>query len=182
MADEILALYCSQVLGQIKPANLFTISNEAYDVDYLIKIWNEDFNKIDIYFTLISKRKNTSSIFCFRKANLYKSINSNQTKKYLTSCGYQTNNLDTCIRCLQKKLLANSFPHEIGLFLGYPYEDVMGFIENNGKNYLCSGYFKVYKNKQAKLKLFEMYNKVRTEYKAIVDKNIELKNILVNKN
>ncbi len=32
------------------------------------------------------------------------------------------------------------FPHEMGLLLGYPVEDVVGFMENNGKNYLYSGY------------------------------------------
>ena len=40
------------------------------------------------------------------------------------------------------------FPHEIGLLLGYPPEDVSGFIENGGKNFLCSGYWKVYKGRQ----------------------------------
>ena len=41
-----------------------------------------------------------------------------------------------------------AFPHEIGLFLGYPFEDVMGFIENKGENYLCSGCWKVYSCEQ----------------------------------
>ena len=36
------------------------------------------------------------------------------------------------------------FPHEIGVLLGYPAEDVKGFVVNEGKNYLYSGYWKVY--------------------------------------
>ena len=36
------------------------------------------------------------------------------------------------------------FPHEIGLLLGYPPEDVIGFIENRGQNPLYIGYWKVY--------------------------------------
>jgi hypothetical protein len=36
------------------------------------------------------------------------------------------------------------FPHEIGLFLGYPPGDVKSFIENDGKNYACRTHWKVY--------------------------------------
>lgn len=31
---------------------------------------------------------------------------------------------------------SEDFPHEIGLFLGYPVDDVTGFIQNKGRNYL----------------------------------------------
>lgn len=33
-----------------------------------------------------------------------------------------------------------AFLHEIGLLLGYPVEDVLGFIRHQGKNYLYTGY------------------------------------------
>jgi hypothetical protein len=36
------------------------------------------------------------------------------------------------------------FPHEIGVFLGYPAEDVLGFIINEGRNYVCCRHWKVY--------------------------------------
>lgn len=39
------------------------------------------------------------------------------------------------------------FPHEIGIFLGYPLEDVVQFEKQNGKGFCYSGYWKVYKNK-----------------------------------
>ncbi len=49
------------------------------------------------------------------------------------------------------------FPHEIGLILGYPAEDVRGFMDNNGKNFLYTGYWKVYKDVDNKVKLFEKF-------------------------
>lgn len=54
-----------------------------------------------------------------------------------------------------------AFPHEIGLLLGYPPEDVMGFVVNRGKNYLCNGYWKVYANREQKEGIFETYDQVR---------------------
>jgi hypothetical protein len=40
----------------------------------------------------------------------------------------------------------SEFPHEIGLFLGYPADDVEAFIKYEGKNYASSRYWKVYHN------------------------------------
>ena len=44
--------------------------------------------------------------------------------------------LETLIIDLQKRLNSNGFPHEIGLFLGYPMTDVLGFIEGR-KHFKC---------------------------------------------
>lgn len=55
------------------------------------------------------------------------------------------------------------FPHEMGILLGYPIEDVQRFIEEKGKNYLCSGYWKVYQDVASKKKLFEQYENAKEE-------------------
>lgn len=52
------------------------------------------------------------------------------------------------------------FPHEMGLLLGYPIEDVVGFMEHSGKEYLYSGYWKVYEN----VSIYEIYKKDSENY------------------
>lgn len=174
MQEELLALYCSLVLGKLKPSNLFSIPHLNYDVKGLIKEWNDIFNKYDIYFVNICTRKNSSLVLCFREDLLNDSINLEDTKCFLNTCGYDTNDINSCMGCLKTRFISSDFPHEIGLFLGYPYEDVIGFIENKGRNYLYSGYWKVYKNKDEKCKLFRLYNKTRLEYLAAKEKHIDL--------
>ena len=45
--------------------------------------------------------------------------------------GYDYSSVEEAVKILQNKLqMYETFPHEIGLFLGYPEEDVQGFIEN----------------------------------------------------
>lgn len=39
-----------------------------------------------------------------------------------------------------------SFPHEAGIFLGYPFEDVISFEKYEGKNCKYCGYWKSYTN------------------------------------
>ena len=58
---------------------------------------------------------------------------------------------------------SKSFPHELGLLLGYPLDDVEGFIKNDGKNCLYTGYWKVYANVPAKRNLFRRFECAREE-------------------
>ena len=47
------------------------------------------------------------------------------------------------------------------MLLGYPIEDVVGFMEHSGKEYLYSGYWKVYENVSAKKQIFVRYDEAR---------------------
>lgn len=52
-----------------------------------------------------------------------------------------------------------AFPHEMGFFLGYPYEDVLGFIEHEGRDYLAVGPWKVYAHLDRALQTFTRYRR-----------------------
>lgn len=58
----------------------------------------------------------------------------------------------------------SEFPHEIGFFLGYPYEDVIGFIKNRGQNYLEVGPWKVYANQTQARQTFARYRRCARIY------------------
>ena len=53
------------------------------------------------------------------------------------------------------------FPHEIGMFLGYPVADIRGFIENEGRKYLMIGYWKVYSNLSQARMIFKEYDRAK---------------------
>ena len=75
---------------------------------------------------------------------------------------------------LTKRLQITDFPHEIGIFLGYPLDDVEGFIKNKGQNFLLNGYWKVYSNKEEKEKIFKAYKKSKAYNKALAKKGYDL--------
>ena len=80
--------------------------------------------------------------------------------------GYPCENSDCCIVQLVKHLKNDkSFPHEIGLFLGYPPSDVKGFMNNPRKGVKCIGCWKVYSNECEAKKLFEKYVRCRDIYR-----------------
>ena len=68
------------------------------------------------------------------------------------------NNLAAKPQSMEQKA---EFPHEMGLLLGYPVEDVEGFVVNRGQNYLYCGYWKVYGHVEEKKALFEKYEEAR---------------------
>ena len=51
------------------------------------------------------------------------------------------------------------FPHELGLLLGYPAEDVRGFMGIGHKKCLYTGYWKVYEKPEEKIALFSEYDR-----------------------
>ncbi|MCD8015014.1 MAG: DUF3793 family protein [Lachnospiraceae bacterium] len=65
------------------------------------------------------------------------------------------------VRFRSYKQDGSSFPHEMGVFLGYPIGDVKGFVENNGQNFKQSGYWKVYDDVAYANRIFELYAHVR---------------------
>ncbi len=55
------------------------------------------------------------------------------------------------------------FPHEIGLFLGYPVEDVVSFIASKGAQSVSVGQWKVYHNNERAQKQFEVMKRWEDE-------------------
>lgn len=85
--------------------------------------------------------------------------------------------LDAYLELLAKRLgEGTDFPHEVGVFLGYPLLDVTAFIETKGQNCIACGDWKVYHNEQEARCLFckfkhckDVYVKVHSEGRRFCD-------------
>ncbi|MDD3219441.1 MAG: DUF3793 family protein [Lachnospiraceae bacterium] len=115
-------------------------------------------------------------IFLFRRAELENYLGQEAVIDFLHAYGYHYGRnikssedfsvLDTYLPLLSCRVGSfyeknGTFPHEIGAFLGYPIQDVEGFIENAGKNFLYSGYWKVYANMQKAKELFRQFDEAK---------------------
>ena len=70
-----------------------------------------------------------------------------------------------CVAALVRRMRSSAeFPHEVGLFLSYPPEDVKGFIENRAANAKCTGVWKVYGDERQALQTFAKYKKCTQVY------------------
>lgn len=85
---------------------------------------------------------------------------------FLRSIGYGGDTVEEYVRELIRRIQGsrshrNLFPHEIGIFLGYPLEDVIGFWLNGGRNSLYEGEWKCYSDVEAVAELQKLYSNAR---------------------
>ena len=108
---------------------------------------------------------NEALIYIYRPEKLAKDLQAADARHILNDCGYSSFTVPECISVLMKKLKQEGdFPHEIGLFLGYPPEDVSGFIENKASGSKLTGCWKVYGDAKKASKTFARYKKCTKVY------------------
>jgi hypothetical protein len=174
-----LALQCAPVISGIKISNLLTIPAKSLrELSVVLK-------KTELSFRILYPGRERLVILIFREAKLREYLAREEVMAFIYKCGYETSNISKIFPVFVKRYmrymeLKQDFPHELGLFLGYPIEDVEGFIKENGKNYLYSGYWKVYKDTELKIRLFKDYERVQTEIVRLLYEGLDIMDIITN--
>ncbi|NLG02708.1 MAG: DUF3793 family protein [Clostridia bacterium] len=172
-----LAIQCAPFLSGIKLSNLLIIEKKRKSE--LQAILRE--TDIECLELLIKCDK----VFCmlYRKCEFYDFLESKIVKNFLNEMGYAAESFEDTFTLLRKRYASFmkgqcDFPHELGLLLGYPIEDVTGFIENQGKNYLYSGYWKVYDNLPVKKNLFRRFRHVEETMIQLLSMGVRITDII----
>lgn len=177
MSEEFFIRHCAPTLAGLKTANLFSCpcQNRKEVLDGIRGINNKLRSK-GLRAVPLRFSRDKVLIYLYRPQQLTTDIAADQAAELLEERGYDTASCAHCITQLMHKLQQKEeFPHEIGLFLGYPVEDVQGFIVNHAKGCKCTGYWKVYGDEAAAKKKFAQYKKCTEIYCAQWEngKNIE---------
>lgn len=162
--------HCAPVLTGIKPASMFSCplksaqccGNSACTslklVDFFLAYGDckNRLSRLGVEMTILDQRERSALVFVYRPSHLLRTISSKESAEFLKTLGYDASDVNKSLNILAQRIdVANpssgrrrtcSFPHEIGVFLGYPVEDVIGFMENQGDNYLVCGCWKAYSN------------------------------------
>lgn len=172
-----LALQCAPLLTGLKISNLLIIPSEN---ESLVRVLIRK-TGISCYRLLRSKEKIT--FLLFRRMELESFLKMDSAEKILKEQGYENLTLGRILAHFQMRYQAYKdgkmeFPHEMGILLGYPIEDVSGFINHRGKNYLYSGYWKVYGNMQEKIALFRQYQEAKETLIQLLASGLKMEEIL----
>ena len=104
-------------------------------------------------------------LYLSRPSRLSRDLSRREAGRLLDRAGYRREDPRACLRELSRRLRrGEEFPHEIGLFLGYPPEDVAGFMEHRGKGFKCAGCWKVYGDEGAARRQFQVYKSCTGNY------------------
>jgi hypothetical protein len=147
---------CGPVLMGVKPAALFPLRSRLC-LDCLYALLPQH---IELF--VLRETCGRPLVLLYEKNMLAKALSHIPARNFLLDLGYpDTNSIIFILSCLKRRFCAVNFPHEIGLFLGYPLEDVTGFIRHKGQNYKFCGYWKVYGDVEKAKQLFRQYDLCR---------------------
>jgi hypothetical protein len=153
--EELIVRHCSPVLLGCKPAALFPLRE-----DNLKRL--AAFMPPGIGLLIIRRQENRLLVFLFDRAMLEKTVLHNPVCGALGGMGYPSrHSLNVFLSHLKKQFRNGKCPHEVGFFLGYPLEDVLGFIRNRGCNYKLCGVWKVYGDPERAKSQFRQYDLCR---------------------
>ncbi len=111
------------VLG-VKPACLTTVSPEC-----LVMCGRHLSGSGPVTFAIVKSVKEKKQLFIYHRERLEATLASAPVRRYLEDLGYpQEGGTTQLVRILTERLRGTRFPHEIGIFLGYPLKDVRGFM------------------------------------------------------
>ena len=168
MSEDIITKHCSPTLAGMKTGNMFSCSfaDEAEMRDS-IRHWNGLLVRKGLRVLPLRFRDNRALVYVYRVSRLSRDLKDGAVCHLLKEMGYETEMPERCIVQLIRKLEeCGEFPHEIGLFLGYPPEDVCGFIENRAQGCKLTGCWKVYGNEEKARMTFAKYKKSTDVYTA----------------
>ena len=166
MSEELIIKHCSPTLAGIKTGNLFSCSyTSKKKAVAAINRMNSIFVPKGVRILPLKFDGKRMLVYVFRPSKLAKDLSDKNSCELLKSQGYRLLDVKSCIFQLRRRINAGSdFPHEIGLFLGYPPEDVRGFIFHKGNCCKCLGCWKVYGDKALDEAVFAGYRKCREVY------------------
>lgn len=104
-------------------------------------------------------------LYLYRPTQLQKDLKNPKIACLLKEAGYEDCSETACLRELYRRFKQEAeFPHEIGLFLSYPPEDVRGFIEHRDQGCKCVGCWRVYGDEQAARCKFAQFKRCTSCY------------------
>ena len=166
MLEQKLIEHCSPTLASLKTGSLFNMNRVSQErLRAELEQLNHTLGPKGISLAVLSASPQCTLIYVYRKSRLERDLNNPAAASFLNALGYECSDAGGAIERLRERLaLQRGFPHEIGVFLGYPVEDVKGFIKHNGRNSKCVGCWKVYCNQCEAERAFARFNKCREVY------------------
>lgn len=166
MSEEVLIRQCAPTIAGIKTGSLFTCPYEDKDeLKKEVRAFNRKYASKGLCLIPLRFNNDRVLLYMYRPEGLSHDLQDSLAREVLEQEGYPWDNSSKCVARLMKKFReSKDFPHEIGLFLSYPPEDVKGFIDNNAHNYKCSGIWKVYGDVNKAQTMFSRFKRCTETY------------------
>lgn len=172
---SIIAYNIAPTLKKLKAATTVTLCDNHRNMAHLWKVYRTEVTKkLNICAFDLKETEKAIVVLFYDEKFLLEKIQEEYNAKFLIELGYRPDeSLEESLKNLKARYSKLVCPHELGIFLGFPLEDVKEFITNPYKECLLCGYWKVYHNKENALKTFKYYDEAKVEILSILYEGID---------
>lgn len=173
--EQTLAWHCAPALTGIKPADLVSLAPPADGGEGLLDHYARLLERRGIRLQVLGTCRRRTLLLIYRPRRLEAWLAQSQVSAMLAEAGYPVGQgMEAMLRHLSHCLRGRAFPHEIGLFLGYPPADVEGFLRNGGRHCKLCGPWKVYGDVAEAQRRFHAFQRCRDTLSRRVAQGIPL--------
>lgn len=167
-----LIVHAAPTLASLKAANLFGYRYSSKEkLNREIEAVNSELTGKGIRVVALDDTGERALIYVYRERDLKFILDQEENQDLLYSLGYFFMDEKEAISQLGLRVRDSStFPHEIGLFLGYPLRDVVGFIRDKGANAEYEGLWKCYGQPEKAKRYFWQLERCSEIYAASYEK------------
>ena len=182
MLEQALIAHGAPTLARLKTGNLFNLACPSLEhlAEEMLAL-APMLEAKGVKLTALRAKGGRCLMYLYRPQALEAALRDPETARFLREYGYpEGGSAQKAIDRLRGRVCASEdFPHEIGVFLGYPLTDIRGFICNEGRNCLCCGCWKVYSDPERAMKLFARYRKCTEAYARLFAAGFPLSRLTV---
>ena len=146
---------CGVTFAGIKPASLVSVRKRGRAA--LARI-GRCFRCKGFSFEVMRDQGDRILVCVYHAVRLERLLLSHEVRAFLSERGYRYENAHEAVAVLKSRMSEDVFPHEVGVFLGYPLHDVRGFIADPQGGRPC-GAWKVYGNEEEATRTSERWRR-----------------------
>lgn len=164
--EQALAHHCAPTFCFLKPASLLCFPRLA-GLPALLQRYRAAFAPYGVALELVRGGAAGWLVLVYRPDLLERQLSQPAVGALLARAGYPSGGLAAQLAYLKRRLqTGDGFPHEIGLFLGYPTADVCAFQKYKGAGCKLCGYWKVYTDVEQAKRSFAAFDACRAAFEG----------------
>lgn len=179
--ERQLVEHGAATLASLKAGSVFRYRPEDYPgLMRETAFWDARLRRMGVRLRVLCWDGGVAMMYLWRPTQLAASLAQPGAAALLSRCGYASAEPEAATEQLIRRLKAGGdFPHELGLFLGYPMEDVEGFIQHQGRDCKFTGCWKVYGDAEAAAQRFRRLRRCRNLYARLWRAGVSVERLTV---
>lgn len=157
-----VASQCAPVLKDLKVSNLISVKPGEW------RQLRKHLHPCRIFCVPLYQNEVRGVLLLYRDMRMKNLLSDPRICRFLLKYGYTSFDIAAVLRRLRHRYSQyasgnGEFPHELGVLLDYPVEDVESYILNRGENSLLTRYWKVYHNLPKAEQIFQAYDAAKEQ-------------------